>query len=195
MRTRSRSLPAARTAENGTHKTNRTESEPNSRVTVRPVICAAFSCRSLSRPAVSVLRAPGPVIFERLWSGALVNAPVRRLVGLVREHAFGILHMGDFAFLSRLFSGEQIFEKFPQLAVIGHVAAKHQSAVLVNHEQRVGPDAVGPVNSTVEVIDENRKLDPFEPLQVARTGELLLERAMRRIILRRVGFARVKQKE
>src|SRR5581483_6745149 len=98
MRTRSRSLPAARAAENGTHKTNRTESEPNSRVTVRPVICAAFSCRSLSRPAVSVLRAPGPVIFERLWSGALVHARVRRLGRLLREHVFELLNVGGFAF-------------------------------------------------------------------------------------------------
>ena len=60
-----------------------------------------------------MLRALGPVIFERLLPGALINAPVHRLIGFVSQHALGILQVRHFPFRPRSFPGEQILEKFP----------------------------------------------------------------------------------
>ncbi len=64
--------------------------------------------------------------------------------------------------------------------VICHVAAENQSAVLVNHEQRVGPNPVGAMNPAIEMIDDDRKPHIFQPLQLAGVGEFLLEAFMRR---------------
>ena len=76
----------------------------------------------------------GPIVFERLRSGALVNAPVGRLVGFVRYHPLGVLQVHHPPGGDGSFRGNYIFEELAQLPVIRHVAAKNQSAVLVNHE-------------------------------------------------------------
>ena len=44
-----------------------------------------------------MLRAFGPVIFERFGTRALVYAMMRGLVGFVRHDAFGVLQVCDFA--------------------------------------------------------------------------------------------------
>src|SRR4029078_8187343 len=84
--------------------------------------------------------------------------------------------------------------KIAQLAVVRHVAAKNHTDVFVNDEECVRPNTVGAMNSPIEVIDKDRELDVFQTLKIACVGEFLLERLMRRIVFRRMGFARVKQK-
>jgi len=59
-----------------------------------------------------MLRTLAPIIFERSLTGALVYAPMRRLIGLVREHALGILQMSHPARRARSLSGKQVLKKF-----------------------------------------------------------------------------------
>ena len=112
-----------------------------------------------------MLRPLRPVVFEGFRPGALVDAPVGRLVGFVRHHPLGVLQVRHLARRRGSFRREHIFQELAQLAVVRHVAAKNQPAVFVNDEQRVGPNPVGAVNPAIEMIDDDRKTNVFQPLQ------------------------------
>lgn len=105
-----------------------------------------------------------PVVFEGFGTGALVDAPMCCLIGYVRQHAFGILQVRHLSFRRGFSRREQIVQKLAQLAIAGYVAAKDQSSVLVDDEQRVGPGSVCAMNPAVEMIDENREPHVFEPV-------------------------------
>ena len=47
----------------------------------------------MSWPPVAILRPLGPVVFERFRPGALVDAPMGRLIGFMRHHPLGVLQM------------------------------------------------------------------------------------------------------
>ena len=142
-----------------------------------------------------MLRPLGPVVFESFRPGALVDAPMGRLIGFVRHHPLGVLQVHHSPSGDGLFRGDHIFKELAQLPVIRHVAAKNQPAVFVNHEQRVGPNAISAVNPAIEMIDEDRKTDIFQPLQLTGIREFLFEARVRAVILRRMGLARIKQEK
>src|SRR4026208_2410788 len=87
---------------------------------------------------------------------------------------------------------EQAVDKFAQLMAARHITAENQSAVFVNDKQRIGPNTVGAMNPAVEMIDHNWKPHIFQPFQVARVGEFLLEGFMRRIMFRWMRLASIK---
>lgn len=100
-------------------------------------------------PTIAVLRPLRPVIFEGLGTGALVNSPVRLLVGLMQNESLGILQVQHAPFGCRLVRCHQVIQKLAQLRVICHVAAKDKSAVFMDNEESVGPSPVTPMNLAI----------------------------------------------
>src|SRR5262245_40532524 len=136
-----------------------------------------------------------PVLLESLGAGALVDSPMCRLVGLVRNHSLRILQVQHASLGCRVIRCKQVFQKLSELAMVRHVAAKDEAAIFMDNKDGIGPSPVTPMNFTVQAVDDNRKLDMLQSLQVAGITYLLLPGAMGRIIFRRVRLTGVEQKE
>src|SRR5918999_4288678 len=91
------------------------------------------------------------------------------------------------------FRCEQVAQKLSQFAIVRHVATENEPAILVDDVQSVGPRSVSPMNSAVEVIDNDWKTDVLEALQIARVKYLLLQGCVRRVVFRRMGFTCVEE--
>ncbi len=63
------------------------------------------------RPTIAVLRALGPVIFERFLPRALVDTPVRRLVGFMGDDALGVLQMQHAPIGGGFFGSDDVFQE------------------------------------------------------------------------------------
>src|SRR5687767_9889346 len=115
MRTFSNSEPAAKVARPGnvrsmTMATARTVSN----LAVYRIDLFPLRYTKFLRPAISILRPPRPVVFEGFGTGALVDAPVRGLIGHVRHDSLGILQVRHLAIGCGFFPCEQIVQKLPQ---------------------------------------------------------------------------------
>ena len=96
------------------------------------------------------------------------------LVGLMQNDPLRILQVQHALFSRRPFGYHQVIQKLSKLTVIGHVAAKDKPAIFMNDEKGVGPGAVAAVNFAVEAVNEDRKSDILQSLQVTRMSQFLL---------------------
>ena len=148
------------------------------------------------RPSIAMLGPLRPVVFERLGTSALVNPPVCRLVSFMENDPLGILQVQHASLGCRVVCRHQIFQDLAELAVVRHVAAKDQTAIFVNDEERIGPSPVATVDLAIQAVDQDRESDIFQSLQVAaQNSTFCSQRAMRRIMFRRMRLAGVQKKK
>jgi hypothetical protein len=122
-------------------------------------------------------REDAPIILERLRPGESIDAMMLRLVDGMTDDAFGVAIISHRAgVLTRVtVARDQLGQEIAELIGLRDRAAKDQTAVLVNDEERDWPHAIAAMDVTVETVDEDREGGLFEPLKLARVADLLIE--------------------